>query len=134
MTVRAAAVDPTRYDPWQHSQSLGIPVFIRRLRSANGYWFPEHREILLGDHLRPWELRCVLSHEIGHAVLGHLGDRPEDEWAADRFAAQNLVTPSMFSAAVSRHGENMTAIRKELQVTSGMLRAAFSPLAERKPA
>ncbi|AQY01606.1 ImmA/IrrE family metallo-endopeptidase [Microbacterium foliorum] len=135
MTVRTSAVDTTGYDPWQHSNSLGIPVFVRRLHSAHGLWFPDYREILLGDHLRPWEMRCVLSHEIGHAVLGHVGgDRPEEEWAADRFAVRNLITPSMFSAAVSRYGENMAGICKELQVTSGMLRAAYSPLAERKPA
>lgn len=129
MTVRTAAVDSTRYDPWKHSNSLGIPVFIRRLQSAHGYWFPDYREILLGDHLRPWEMRCVLSHEIGHAVLGHVDDPPENEWAADQFAARNLISPTMLASAFERRGSDVAAICKELGVTSRLLRAGFSPLA-----
>lgn len=117
------------YDPWKHAAQLGIPVFIRRLRSAHGYWFPDYREILIGDHLKDWEMRCVLSHEIGHAVLGHVDDPPENEWAADQFAAHNLISPAMLASVVDRRRSDIAAICKDLGVTSRLLRAAFSPFA-----
>ncbi len=117
------------YDPWEHARRLGIPVHVRRLRKSHGLWFPDYGEILLADHLKPWAQRCVLAHEVGHAVLGHRDDPPENEWAADRYAALNLISPAMLTSAVKRHGSDVPAIRKELRVTSRLLRAAYSPFA-----
>lgn len=119
----------TKYDPWEHAESLGLQVFVRRLRNANGRWFPDFNEILLGDHLEPWAQRCVLAHEVGHAILGHRGSTPENEWAADRFAALNLISGSDLSIATRNHGADLVALRKELGVTSSLLRSAFSPFA-----
>lgn len=81
------------YDPWEHADALGIPVFVRRLRTANARYFREYGEIIVGDHLRVRDQRLSLSHEIGHAVLEHPDDRPKHEKQADRFAAQNLICP-----------------------------------------
>jgi len=117
------------YDPWEHAARLGIPVSIRRLRRVHGLWLPDYGEIILGEHLKPWAQRCVLAHEIGHAVLGHVDDPPENEWAADRFAGLHLVSPGMLIAAVAKHGPNTAAIGRELGVTSRILTAAFTPIA-----
>ncbi|WP_144872419.1 ImmA/IrrE family metallo-endopeptidase [Microbacterium sp. 1.5R] len=128
--VEMSRTDDSRYDPWRHAATLGIPVAVRRLRSANGYWFPEYREILLGDHLRPWAQMIVLAHEIGHASLGHVEDSDRNEWEADRFACSHLVPPAVLDVAVRRNGSNLRAIRSELGVTSRILRAGYTPFAD----
>lgn len=81
------------YDPWEHADMLGIEVVVRRLRTANGRWFPEYNEILISDKLRAGQQRLVLAHEIGHGALMHPDDRPKHELQADRFAARNLIDP-----------------------------------------
>lgn len=123
----STAAGEQSYDPWAHASRLGIQVFVRPLRSAHGLWFPDYEEILLGDHLRPWEQRCVLAHEVGHAVSGHRESSPRNEWVADRFAGMHLVTPKLLRAAVDRHGSDVKAIKADLGVTTSVLRAAFTP-------
>ena len=81
------------YDPWEHAEALGIPVFVRRLRSANAIYFREYGEIILSDKLRARDQRLALSHEVGHVELLHQDDRPKHEKQADQFAAQNLICP-----------------------------------------
>lgn len=81
------------YDPWEHAEMLGIEVVVRRLRTANGLWFPEYGQILISDRLRAGQQRLVLAHEVGHGALAHPDDRPKFEQQADRFAAQNLIDP-----------------------------------------
>lgn len=132
VTHESFAETGSAYDPWEHAKALGIPVHVRRLRKSHGLWFPDYGEILLADHLKPWAQRCVLAHEVGHAVLGHRDDPPENEWAADQFAAHNLISPKLLASVVDKHGSDVAAICKDLGVTSRLLRAAFSPFASLK--
>lgn len=81
------------YDPWKHAEQLGIEVVTTPLRTAHGLWAPDHNVILIHSKLRYVYQRTVLTHEIGHAVYGHMDDRPKHEKQADKFAAYHLIDP-----------------------------------------
>lgn len=110
------------YDPWEHADLLGIPVFVRRLRTAHGRWFPEYGEIIISDRLRVGDQRLSLSHELGHGVLGHPDDRPKHEKQADQFAAQNLICPDEL-ADLRDWCPDEDRIISELGVTRHLFRA-----------
>lgn len=110
------------YDPWEHAEQLGIEVFVRRLRSAHGLWFPEYGQILISDRLRARDQRLVLAHEIGHGVLMHPDDRPKHEKQADQFAARNLICPVEL-ADLYEWCPDERQIVAELGVTTRLFRA-----------
>lgn len=110
------------YDPWEHAEMLDIPVFVRRLRTANGRWFPEYGEIIISDRLRARDQRLVLAHELGHGVLAHPDDRPKHEKQADQFAAQNLICPDEL-ADLYEWCPDERRIVAELGVTTTLFRA-----------
>lgn len=110
------------YDPWEHADALGVEVVVRRLRTAKGRWFPDYNTIVLSDHLRGRDQRLVLSHEVGHAALLHLDDRPKHEKQADQFAARNLICPDEL-ADLYGWCEDEQRIVAELGVTTTLFRA-----------
>lgn len=110
------------YDPWEHADALGIPVYVRRLRTANARYFREYGEILVSDRLRVRDQRLVLAHELGHAELLHTDDRPKYELQADRFAAQNLICPDEL-ADLYEWCPDEQRIVAELGVTTKLFRA-----------
>lgn len=110
------------YDPWEHADQLGIPVIVRRLRSANGLWMPEYGQILISDKLRVGHQRLVLAHEIGHGVLMHPDDRPKHEKQADQFAARNLICPDEL-ADLYEWCRDERRIVAELGVTTTLFRS-----------
>lgn len=110
------------YDPWEHADRLGIEVVVRRLRTAHGRWFPEYNQILISDRLRGNDQRLVLSHEVGHAALFHIDDRPKFELQADRFAARNLIDPDEL-AGLYEWCPDERRIVSELGVTTRLFRA-----------
>lgn len=110
------------YDPWEHAELLDIPVFVRRLRTANGRWFPEYGEIIISDRLRVRDQRLALAHELGHGVLAHPDDRPKHEKQADQFAAQNLISPDEL-ADLYEWCPDERRIVAELGVTTTLFRA-----------
>lgn len=110
------------YDPWEHAHRLGVEVVVRRLRTANGRWFPEYGQILLADHMRPTHQRLVLAHEVGHVELCHRDDRPKHERQADQFAARNLICPDEL-ADLSKWCNDEQRIAAELGVTTRLFRA-----------
>lgn len=127
MTPRTRATSPkdhrgSRYDPWEHAAQLGIEVVTRPLRTAHGLWIPEHRTILVHSRLRVGTQRLVLSHEVGHADLGHPDDRPKHERQADEYAAHNLICPIELQAAYKVSGDER-ALASELGVTMRLFRA-----------
>ncbi|PCN46973.1 hypothetical protein Csp2054_14110 [Curtobacterium sp. 'Ferrero'] len=79
------------YDPYEHAAQLGINVVHRPIRTANGFWYPDHNLIVIRSGMRAVHDRSALAHEIGHAVLGHRDDRPKHETQADRYAALHLI-------------------------------------------
>lgn len=110
------------YDPWAHAESLGIEVVVRRLRTANGRWFPEYGQILISDRLRVRDQRLVLAHEIGHGVFMHSDERPKHERQADQFAARNLIHPDEL-ADLYEWCPDERRIVAELGVTTKLFRA-----------
>lgn len=117
------------YDPWEHADALGIEVVVRRLRTANGLWFPEYNQILISDHLRVARQRLVLAHELGHGALMHPDDRPKHEKQADQFAARNLICPDEL-ADLYKWCPDEGRIVQELGVTTRLFRAyVLSPVA-----
>lgn len=110
------------YDPWHHAESIGVEVVVRRLRTANGRWFPEYNTIALSDRLRVRDQRLVLSHEIGHCELLHPDDRPKHEKQADQFAARNLICPDEL-ADLYGWCQDERRIVAELGVTTNLFRA-----------
>lgn len=57
-----------------------------------GFYDHRHRLITLAPDLAPTQYRSTLAHELGHAILGHIGTRPKQERQADRWAARQLLT------------------------------------------
>lgn len=125
--LKSATTNPTplrgrAYDPWVHAERLGIEVVVRRLRTANGRWFPEYGQILISDRLRARDQRLVLAHELGHGALMHPDDRPKHEKQADQFAARHLICPDEL-ADLYGWCEDEQRIIAELGVTTRLFRA-----------
>lgn len=57
-------------DPFKLADNLGILYQIGNLQHEGSYMFlKNHRYIFLSNKLEEPELRIVMSHEVGHAVL-----------------------------------------------------------------
>lgn len=127
LILRSDSTNPTprrgrAYDPWEHAERLGIEVVVRSLRTAHGLWFPEYNQILINKRLRSDDQRLTLSHEVGHAALMHVDDRPKFEQQADRFAARNLIDPDEL-AGLYEWCRDEQRIVAELGVTTRLFRA-----------
>jgi Zn-dependent peptidase ImmA (M78 family) len=75
--------------------AAGAGVTVRSAALPHGRWgFYDHRHrlITLAPDLAPAQYRSTLAHELGHAILGHIGTRPKQERQADRWAARQLLT------------------------------------------
>lgn len=88
------------YDPYEHAERLGIKVLTGRIRCDNGLWIAEERMIILKRGLRASFEREVLTHEIGHCVLGHRDTRTKFETQANRWAARKLIAPDQLADVV----------------------------------
>ena len=95
---------------------------MRPLRSAHGLWLPDRNTILIHSRLRAGAQRNVLAHEIGHADLGHVDDRPKHERQADEYAALNLIDPDHL-ADLYKWCPDEGRIVTELGVTTRLFRA-----------
>lgn len=79
---------------------LGVDVGVSALPPGwLGAYDDAERRILLAPGLTPVEQRCVLAHELGHALRRHVGRAPADERAAERFAALLLIDPDALRTA-----------------------------------
>src|SRR5690606_30924977 len=99
-----------------------IEVIVRRLRTANGLWFPEYNQILISNTLRVGHQRLVLAHELGHGYFMHPDDSPRHEKQADQFAARNLIDPDEL-ADLYKWCPDEGRIIQELGVTQRIFRA-----------
>jgi hypothetical protein len=63
--------------------------------------------------------RTVFAHELGHAHYGHEGRTTADEWHADKWAAQRLITPEGYLEA-SRDKPSLEVLSRRLGVTPHM--------------
>lgn len=110
-----------RYDPYRHAEELGIEVVHRPIRAAQGYWYPDHKVIVIREGMRAVHDRTTLAHEIAHAVLGHRDDRPKHEVQADRLAAANLIDLD-HCVEMMRWATDTHKLALELGVTTRLVR------------
>ncbi|MCD7100476.1 ImmA/IrrE family metallo-endopeptidase [Pseudoclavibacter sp. 13-3] len=114
------------YDPWEHAEQLGIPVYRYPLKTAPGMWVPDQRAILMRPDLRMFEEICVLAHELVHAEYndpaGHDG---KAERRAHRIAAHRLIDQRELRALGRLYGHVDDRLCHELGVTREILTAAL---------
>jgi Zn-dependent peptidase ImmA (M78 family) len=119
------------WSPWRElAEHPDILVHRCRLDEGLGWWCPTDRVILLEERLDPVSARCVLAHELGHAVLGHeachhFGDSrwlaQRIEAAADDWAGLRLVpVAELVRAAAACAGEPRETAH-HLEVTPAVL-------------
>ena len=60
--------------------------------------------------------RCVLAHELGHAVYKHGCSDESTEWHADRWAAQQLIDAHDYFVA-TRDSPTLEVLAERLNVT-----------------
>lgn len=110
------------YDPFAHAESLRLHVeFGDPGADKDGRWIPPHKLIVLRPNLGRIRERCVLAHEVAHAVLGHADDRPKHEVMANRAAAEWLLSEDELLGVLA-WTQDTARICLELSVTSNMLR------------
>ncbi|QUW17638.1 ImmA/IrrE family metallo-endopeptidase [Agrococcus sp. Marseille-Q4369] len=93
----------------------------------------ERQRILLARGLTPVEQRSVLAHELGHALLMHVGSSSADERAAERFAARVLIDPGALAAAC-RWARDDVELADELGVTVDIVQSYRDQLGSRRAA
>ena len=99
-----------------------------------GRWYPARRTISLRADLPARARRCTLAHELGHAVLGHDAGAGLPQWvvdkqerAADRWAAETLISEDAYKSAEAALGPHPGAIAAELGVTVHLLEVWRAP-------
>ncbi len=120
------------WSPWQEAaQYPEIMIHRCSLDEGAGWWSPAYRVILLEESLDPITERCVLAHELGHALLGHCGvdsQLPQQrffayriEAAADSWADERLISaPDLFAAMAAYRGD-LALVAAQLEVTAAVL-------------
>lgn len=119
------AKDPNLFEL---AHSYGIDV-VTHTGGHKGRWYPDAQTISLRADLPARARRCTLAHELGHAVLDHAvgSDLPhwvveKQERAADRWAAEQLITENAYRSAEAVLGPHTGAIAAELGVTVHLLK------------
>lgn len=118
------------YDPDAHAAELGIRIIDACLPAGTlALWDEATRTILASPGLLHRQRRCVLAHELAHAVNGdtHV---PIDtiaalkrERKADQIAAGWLLTPDAVATALAVSPDSLSAAAAELEVTDRILKA-----------
>jgi len=126
------------WSPWAElRRHPDIWVHRCRLTEALGWWCPDERVILVDDRLDDRATRCVVAHELAHAVLGHRGGPQlgDHEWFArrleadaDRWAARRLVSVEALGDALAEHPDDEEAAAAQLSVTAEVLRVRLAAL------
>ncbi|KTR02042.1 ImmA/IrrE family metallo-endopeptidase [Curtobacterium luteum] len=117
------------YDPYEHADALGIEVIHRKLRTANGFWYPDHSLIVIRQGMRAVHDKSALAHELAHATLGHRDSTPKHEKTADRLAAGRLINAGE-ALAVCQWTDDPAKIAAELGVSQRLWSVWFSTYGE----
>lgn len=118
------------YDPWEHAEQLGLSV--RYTPSLGTMGLYEHGTIWLLPDMAQRVERCVLAHELSHAVHG---DEPTNDRAlyarreqrADREAARWLISEGDLRRC-AQTTDDMGAWALELDVTGWILTARLQDI------
>jgi Zn-dependent peptidase ImmA (M78 family) len=128
-----------RWSPWAELRAHP-DIWVHRcaLDEGAGWWCPQDRVILLDERLDRRSARCVLAHELGHALLGHTGCLPgygarrwlaaRIERQADRWAADRLVSVADLAEVLAERPPNVEAAAVALDVTARVLRCRLDAL------
>lgn len=127
-----------RYSPWRHLRSLAhlrldFTDDDQLLDGADARYYATVNRLLMDRRLElQVDRRCVLAHELGHAVRGDLpcGDQVLDirqEAVVEQWAAQKLIElPSLADAM--RWSSDPHEVADELWVTVDLLRVRLAHL------
>lgn len=105
-----------------HEMGVGVE---RHEGGPPGWYSHERRVISVARDLSPWDYRCVLAHELGHAYYGDTfcggvyGRRQERR--ADVWAARLLIDEVELETALQWHGGDLRALAYDLAVTPYLL-------------
>lgn len=119
-------------DPWRLAADLGLTIIESRGQDAGGYR-PDDQTIRLAPHLSRRVARSVLMHEIAHHILGHRPSifgpvRERQEAAANRWAAQHLITSVDYADAEQRRDGHAPAMAYDLGVMTEIVETYRSML------
>lgn len=118
------------YSPWQHLRKLAH-INLRwtedeqELDDAFAWYYVEREEIVMDSRMTQRERRCVLGHELAHALNR---DRPTNnavldalqELQADRWAARRLIDIRALGEALA-WSSDLEEVAEELWVTRDLL-------------
>lgn len=118
------------YDPDAHAAELGIRIIDACLPAGTlALWDETTKTILASPGLLHRQRRCVLAHELAHAVNGDTHS-PLDtiaalkrERKADQIAAGWLLTPDAVATALTVSPDSLSAAAADLDVTPRILSA-----------
>lgn len=120
----------TPYSPDAHAASLGIRIIDAQPPAGTlALWDEQTRTILTTPGLLHRQRRCVLAHELAHAVSGDTHAPIDDvaalkrERRADALAAGWLLTPDAVATALAVSPDSLSAAAAELEVTDRILEA-----------
>ena len=112
-------------DMWAFTEAAGLTVHEHDGEHPSGYE-PGGQFIYLSPGLRPRVARSVLAHENAHHALGHRPTtdpivRAKQELAANRWAAELLITPDLYALAESTHNGHIRSMAVALHVADELV-------------
>lgn len=120
----------TPYSPDAHAASLGIRIIDAQPPAGTlALWDEQTRTIITTPGLLYRQRRCVLAHELAHAVNGDEHSPLDDvaaakrERRADALAAGWLLQPHAVRTALAVAPDSLSAAAAELEVTERILSA-----------
>ena len=105
-------------DLLRQAARVGVSVHVAHLDDPEmlGYYDRESSMIVLSLGMTHVQTRCVLAHELAHAMLGHTDSTGPAERRADQLAASMLISPEAYRRA-EQIGHDESTIAAELGVT-----------------
>ena len=107
-----------------HAADLGIDVDWADLGDhRRGFYFHDHRLIVLNRRLTRPQATAALAHEIGHATFGDRCSTPAAERRASEYGASLVITVKDYQSAERLVGHHPGALADELGVTPPLIEA-----------
>lgn len=108
-----------------YTAQRGLKIIERAGVHRSGY-APGERFIEIPPRMKPRVRDSVLAHENGHHALGHRPTRDpilraKQELAANRWAAELLISPEDFSAAESLRNGHVPSMAVDLHVADELV-------------